>query len=274
MGRLLFALGLAGLASQAFAADLTVLQPPTPYVPAYPTYVRWEGFYVGGQLAAGEANADFTHATQPLLALALRNLTLENEQRPSQWQVLGSGNAKGTGFGAYAGYNLQFDDAVVGWDFSYTHTSFNVQPQSFPIGRLTPVLSNGRQYSLVLSGSGSMPIEDVATLRARLGWVAGYFMPYATLGLAIGRADPAVSVTCLCQEINPGPPQSVIDFSFTQTQARNFAILFGFAGGGGFEVALTRNLIGRLEYEYIQWSPVTQITSHINIGRLGLGYKF
>ena len=80
------ALVLLGLASPAVAADLDLdvlrgaetVAPPTLTVgPA--TFTRWSGFYVGGQIGYSDANADFSNATQPGLAYALRNTALENE---------------------------------------------------------------------------------------------------------------------------------------------------------------------------------------------------
>jgi outer membrane immunogenic protein len=272
------ALGLIGLAGQAFAADLPDFPPiphePTAYMPAFPAYFRWEGFYFGGQVTGGDAHADFTSATEPLLALQFRILTLEQEQHPSTWQVLGPSDAHAAGLGGYLGYNAQWDNAVVGVEFNYTRTSLDVISPNFPIARLTPALSNGAQYDVILSGSGSLRIHDVGTLRARFGWVIDNFMPYATIGFAAGSADVALSVTCGCvQRANP-PAIPQVDFSFTTAVPKDQALLFGFAGGGGLDVALTTHVFARAEYEYIQFAPVSRIMSHIHMGRAGIGLKF
>jgi outer membrane immunogenic protein len=273
------ALGLLGLAGQALAADLPDFPPiphdPNAYMPAFPTYFRWEGFYFGGQLALASAHGDFTSTTQPLLAQAFRVLTLEEEEHPSMWQVLGETDTGSAGVGGYLGYNVQWDNAVIGVEFNYTHLDLNLISPNFPIARLTPNLSNGAQYGVSLSGSGTMRIDDVATARARFGWVADNFMPYLTMGLAAGRADFSVSVTCGCiQEANANPPVPQVDFSFTTFVGKNQAFLFGYSGGGGLDVALTAHLFARLDYEYIQFMPVSHITSHINMGRAGIGLKF
>jgi opacity protein-like surface antigen len=104
-------------------------------------------------------------------------------------------------------------------------------------------------------------------------------MPYITVGAAAGRADLALSVSCSCQQVTPNPnnpnlPPSVIDFSFTQGQSKNAAYLFGYTGGFGVDFALTQNIFARAEYEYIAWSPVWAISSHVQFGRVGLGAKF
>jgi len=269
MRRLALALGLLGLAGGASAADLPIAQEPIAYVPGFPSYFPWQGFYLGGQLTGADGHADFASATQPLLALMFRNLTLESDQHPSNWQVLGSSDARAAGFGGFAGYNVQFENAIVGVEFNLTHTNLTVNAPVFPIGRQTPTLSNGSSYTVVLTGSGTMQFHDVGTLRARFGWVVDNFVPYATLGLAAGRADIDVSVTCFCVQQTP-----LANFSFTQSMSKSDAFLLGFAGGFGVDVALTRNLFGRAEYEYIQFPPVSAITSHINSARVGLGLKF
>jgi opacity protein-like surface antigen len=278
---LLPALGLIGLLSPAFAADyaLPTLRGTETFVPAYPTYFGWDGFYAGGHLAYGNANADFTNSTQPLLALALRNLTFEQEFRPSGIQVLGVSDVRGAGLGGFVGYNVQYDNAILGFEFNYTHMDFTAGAPDYPIGRLTGALSNGKQYNFLLTGNGTVHTTDAGVFRLRAGYVAGSFMPYLTLGLAAGRADLALSVSCACQEVTPNPnnpnaPLGVIDFSFTQGQSKDSAYLFGWAGGGGLDFALTQYIFARAEYEYIQWSPVWRITSHLQFGRVGLGVRF
>jgi outer membrane immunogenic protein len=278
---LLPALGLMGLSSPAFAADyeLPTLRGAQTFVPAYPTYSSWNGFYAGGQLTYGNANADFTNSTQSLLAFTLRDLVFESEAQPSAIPVLGTANTGAAGLGGFVGYNLQFDNAVVGLEFNYTHTNFNAVAPDSPIGRLTGALSNGKQYNFYLTANGTMNTTDVGVLRARAGYVAGNFMPYITIGAAVGRANLALSVSCSCQEITPADPSrnlpaSFIDFSFTQGQSRNAVYLFGYAGGLGVDFALTQNIFARAEYEYIQWSPIWQISSHLQMARVGLGVKF
>jgi outer membrane immunogenic protein len=271
-------LGLIGLASRAYAADygLPVLRPSSTFVPASPTYFRWEGPYVGGQLTYGNANADFTTATQQPIAFSLRQTALQAQAMPSTWQVLGPVDTGSAGFGAFAGYNMQWADAIVGLEFNYTHSSFNAIASSSPLERVVGV--NGNTYDVFLTASGSMQVQDFATLRARFGWAIDHFMPYVTLGLAGGRADMALSTTVSGTQTgpNPNPPPAilVVPFSFTDGRAKNSAFLLGYAGGAGLEVALTRSVFARAEYEYIQWSPLWQISSHLHMGRVGVGFKF
>lgn len=97
--------GPVGLLSPAFAADyeLPTLRGSEMFVPASPTYFSWHGFYAGGQLSYTSANADFSGATQPLIAFSLRELALEAVAAPDQWPVLGTRATGAAGFGGFLG---------------------------------------------------------------------------------------------------------------------------------------------------------------------------
>jgi outer membrane immunogenic protein len=281
----LAALGLIGLLSPAFAADyeLPNLRGSQTFVPAFPTYFNWQGFYAGGQLTYSSASTNFSAAPQPLIAFSLRELALEAIATPDKWQVLGSRDTGAAGFGGFIGYNIQWDNAIIGLEFNYTHSSLNSVAPHSPLERV--VGANGLIYDVVLDASGSVHISDFATTRTRLGWAIGNFMPYATLGFAFGRADLAVSSIVFgtqtdpgTQVPNPNPPPAtipqVVPFLFTQSQSKNGAYLYGYSGGAGLEFALTNNIFARGEYEYIQWQRFWVITSSMHNFRAGLGVKF
>jgi opacity protein-like surface antigen len=97
-------------------------------------------------------------------------------------------------------------------------------------------------------------------------------MPYGTIGLAFGRADIALSTSVFDAVANGNVV--VAQFLFTQSQAKSQAFIYGFSGGLGLEVALTPNIFGRADYEYIQWQRFWQIASGLHNARLGLGVRF
>ncbi|HEY6257809.1 MAG TPA: outer membrane beta-barrel protein [Xanthobacteraceae bacterium] len=276
MRRLLAVLGLIALVSPASAADydLPTLRGTETFVPAFPTYSHWDGFYFGGQLSYGNAQANFTSSTQPLFAIPLRELALESEVGVSGFQLLGPVETGAGGVGGFVGYNAQFDQAIIGLEFSYIHSNFDMVAPNFPIGRQTGRLSNGFAYRFVLDGSGSLRLTDIGELRVRAGYAMGAFMPYVMFGLASGRADLALQVSCSCQELTPPTNFVDADFSFASGQAKSSAYLWGYSGGTGLEWALTQSIFARADYEYIQWSPITRITSHLNIAHLGFGVRF
>lgn len=275
--------GLTGLLSPALAADYdmpTLRGTQSQFIPAFPRYSNWEGFYVGGHVGYGDSHDDFAGATQPLLALQLRNLTFQNETNVAATQILGAGDSGSVGLGGFVGYNWQFDSTVLGFEFNYTHTNFSVVAPDYPIARNTGALSNKLEYNYALTASGSMRTTDVGLLQARAGYiVADRFLPFITWGLAVGRADEAVSVSCSCQELAPNganPPvySEDADFSFTVGNNKTAGYLLGYTVGAGLDVALTPNIFARSDYQYVEWSHFYGINSHVQMVHAGLGLKF
>jgi outer membrane immunogenic protein len=279
-----FALMLAPsalLAPRAFAADLDMdtLRGPLTVGPA--AFTRWAGFYAGGQFSYSSGNVDFSHATQPLVSYTLRNTTLENEINPSEWSVLGNGSAQHSGFGAFAGYNTQWQDLIIGVEANYTHTPFSAVATSTPISRI--VTAGGIPYAVTITGTGSVQFSDLGSVRARMGYVLGNFLPYGFVGLALGRASYTVSaqVTGEFNQASGGTVPCTVDNvsclsldSPASSESKTSALLYGFAIGGGVDVALTQNIFGRAEYEYTQFAPLAGITTAISSVRVGGGLKF
>jgi len=282
MRRLLAALGLIVAISDAFAGDLMLptLRGSDNLVPGNPTYPRWSGFYAGGQVGIGLANMDFAGATRGLIAFSLRELALENEQHPSTWQVLEKADTKASSIGGFVGYNTRFDDVILGLDFNYNRASFNANAPISPIGRITS--AGGNTYLVNLTGSASLHITDVAGLRARAGYAVGNFLPYFTIGVAAGRADFARSATASGAENPPtGYPTVPCDplagctvFSFTRSEAKQGAFMYGWSMGGGIDMLVLPNVFVRAEFEYIAFTSIAEIKAAISTGRLGLGVKF
>ena len=272
------------LTPRAFAGDLDVLR-GTESVGAA-TFPRWSGFYFGGQVNYSDGNADFSHATTPLVSFSLRQLALEQQQQPSAWTVLGKGDSHASGFGGFVGYNTQWQDLVLSLEANYSHSPFTVTAASLPIGRVVPVGSD--LDSVNLSGTGTMEITDYGSLRLRAGWIFDRFLPYGFGGLALGWGNYAVTSLVYGQQSSPNPPTiptalipcdpanvtTCVDYSYSNSTAKNGALFYGFSVGGGVDVSLASNILLRAEYEYIQFAPVAGITAAISSVRLGAGLKF
>ena len=262
--------------SQALAAAASAADPEMPwlrgstYEPGTPTYHRWSGFYAGAQLGYSGMQTDFSRATTSLVAFSLRTLALENEQHVSQWQVLGRTDTHFASYGVFLGYNMQWDDLVLGLEFNYNRGGATAVSPVSPMTR--GVAAGGNTYGVTLTGSGSLALIDYGTIRGRAGYVLGNYMPYAFAGLALGRADIARSATVSGTETTAN--NVVTPFSFTETDAKSGTFLTGFTLGAGLEVALLQNVFVRGEYEFIQFGATKEITANINTVRLGAGVKF
>jgi opacity protein-like surface antigen len=276
-------LAVLATASPAFAADLDldILRGSQPVGPG--TFTRWSGFYVGGQLSYGDANADFSGATQPLVAFSLRETTLESSDFVSTWPVLGRGGSDAVGYGGFVGYNTQWQDLVLGLEGNYTHTNFatsaSVSPLVGSAGRI--VSAGGSQYSVNLTGTGQLEITDYASLRARAGWVLGNFLPYGFAGLVIGTGNYNVTTEVYGYQNSATPayfPCAVgptcVPYDFSNSAGQNGALLYGFSVGGGLDWAVTQNIFLRGEFEYVQFAPIANIVASIVSARVGAGFKF
>jgi len=265
---------------RALADDFDMLRGSQTVGPA--TFTRWSGFYGGGQFNIGDANVDFSHATQPLIAFSLRELALENVQHPSEWPVLGGASNHATGFGGFVGYNTQWQDVIVGLEGNYTHTSFLATAISSPIPLSRVVSAGGSSYSVTITGTGMLNLTDYGTLRARAGYVLGNFLPYGFIGFAVGSANYAVTTRVSGQQNSASPftqpcddtLATCVDYDFSNSAGRNGALLYGGTVGLGLDWAITPNLFLRGEVEYLTFVPLANIDVSIINARVGAGVKF
>lgn len=208
------------LASTAQAADLAIMEPTT--FAAEPAGGSWEGFYIGvhGGYASGLADH------QPAIPVG-----------PG-----GNGfdiNVAGAFGGVQAGGNFYLSDTIVGGieaDLSLANITGS-----------TPGFGGTINYKVNWTGS----------VRARLGYDAGQFLPYVTGGVAFANATR----TTLASD--------------TQTYV-------GWTVGAGVEYAATDSLSLGLEYRYSDYGnktfatggtpPSIKLTDHQV--RIGLNYRF
>src|SRR5205807_9332699 len=102
-------------------------------------------------------------------------------------------------------------------------------------------------YGVTLTGTAAAKVKDMISLRGRVGWDGGDFMPYAFAGAAVGRMDVSRTVTSnvtlrqdstitdafgnvitIIGTTNPVPAQSQ-----TQSQHRTNNFVVGWTAGFG-----------------------------------------
>lgn len=271
-------------AAPAFAADMSALPWLSPAPESAPSAfgdpfvgfgmrtanaVDWRGFYIGGQFSYSDANANFSQSTQAPIAFSLRETTLENEFAPSNWPVLGTADHSAAGFGGFVGYNTEYlapnAKIVFGVEANYDQTSLSLIAPNSPLARVTPDGSN----AVSITASGSATDIDFGTLRARVGWAVGNFLPYGFAGLALGRADINIAETTTV--VQASPPGT---FVFPGVAGKDGEWLYGLAVGAGMDFALTNHVFVRGEYEYVQFQPVAGTDIFVNTVRAGAGIKF
>src|ERR1700753_233201 len=151
------------------------------------TRVNWEGFYIGGQGGLGTADMDFTGATKDVATKLLFDTAIQNAGDVTDWPFGGKVSVHGHGFGAFAGYNSQWEDVVLGLELSYMHGSFGGS-QSDSMSRIFTD-SNGTTDTATYQADGSVHLTAMASARLRAGYAWGIFLPYVFGGMALGQAD-------------------------------------------------------------------------------------
>jgi outer membrane immunogenic protein len=281
MRKVLLAAVMLSSVSAVHAADM----PDLPilrggFTDGVPSWVNWQGFYVGGQAGYGSSDENFNGSTSNMIAALIADNVIQ-EMGVAQWNLgLGKESARTSGFGGFTGYNWQWDDAVLGLEASYLHGSFGGTATATE-GPLTQgPLSDTFYHQVTATSASSISISDMATFRGRAGYAYGSFLPYAFGGFALGNADITRTATVYdhyaptfagAQASCSGstPP---ICYSLTATQAQHGHLIYGYSGGLGVDINLIGGLFLRAEWEYIRFTA--NIDTNINTVRAGLGYKF
>src|SRR5580700_7003762 len=193
MRKLLLVAVMFGAATGAQAADMPdFLRGSIPAGPA-PT-VDWRGFYVGAQGGYGSSDENFNGSTANMVGALIANNVIQ-QMGVAQWNLgLGKDSARAPGYGAFAGYNWQWDDVVAGLEMSYLHGSFGGKSSAFRELVSGSKLSDGSFHDVSVTSSSAIAISDMATFRARAGYAYGCFLPYAFAGFALGNANITRSV--------------------------------------------------------------------------------
>ncbi len=300
MRRLLLALGLIVLASDAFAQfDAPALRGSyQSYQPGVRSSMSWEGVYFGGQVGQTYKSVDLGNSGRSLLAYILRESILENHV--PNWTTLPSGSTGGTSYGGFIGYNWAWEEAIVGLEFNYNRTSLGAVSASDSLSRIITDNTGAPDghtytYDVTATTSASAKLVDYATFRARGGWQAGRFMPYGFVGVAVGRVDVSrtasvsgtftdtynvsTSVTDPISGLTTTVTTSVSNTSNLvlpgpQNESQTGAFAYGYAAGLGMDVAVLPNVFLRGEWEFVQFAPVKDTPIRLHTFRTGLGVRF
>jgi opacity protein-like surface antigen len=256
MRRLLLAAVICGTAQGAYAADMPDLPVLRGSYSEGLSTVRtvWQGYYIGGQASYGSV----TSKPSPSLNSDLQNKVLPAAGGTYPWQPLGPASANDTGWGAFFGYNSQWDDVVVGIEGNYIHSGLNAVTSS------TGYSSPGVIPAMTATSNATIRSTDFGSARLRAGYIIDCFLPYMFIGGGMGSqtVDRSVDAT----------PKPYMALPNLQTSATKTSLVYGYSAGVGVDVMLMAGLFLRAEYEYQR--VTSTIESNINSARVGIGYKF
>ncbi len=265
------------LPSGAVAADLDILRGPVTVGPQ--GYPNWSGVYGGGQIGADFNGVDFRKAATPYLDVIsgldanFNGIPLNNFPR------LSAVNTTTLSYGAFVGYNFQFEDAVVGLELNVNRSMLNAsisdsQSHSYFVN------ANNAVYATTfnVNTNAAAAITTYGTVRTRFGWAFHNFLPYVFGGLSVAEVNASSSVdvnyfgVLAVTPTQPAPPTIGGDWAFSdQSHGKPH---YGFDVGTGVDFAVTQNLFMRGEVEYIQFGSPNGIRLSAASARLGAGVKF
>lgn len=215
--------------TNAQAADMPVKAPyaPVPYAPAA---YSWNGFYVGGNVGYGWAHWSATATVGGASASAGEDLN----------GILG---------GVQVGYNWQL-------------------PSNLVLGVEGDIQATGQSHSRSATVGGVALTEKdqityFATVRGRLGYAMGQYMPFITGGWGYGQLKNTLTVA---------------GASFSTSNSHSAWVV-----GAGVEGAAWQNWTWKVEYLYLDTGSFTNnypggiaLKSKVtdNIVRVGLNYHF
>jgi opacity protein-like surface antigen len=251
MRRFLLVAVMCGAASVAQAADM----PDLPFLRGSFTdgltsaRVNWQGFYVGGQASYGST-------TSKLAPSANSDLQATFPAGIYNWVSLPQPHSNTTGFGAFAGYNSQWDDVVLGLEANYIHDGIRSISDSMGV-----VYNPDLSFQSLTHSNAAVKLSDFGSLRIRAGYVMGCFLPYAFAGTGLGSQTVDRTISAYPYPVLPGT-----------SAASKTKLVYGYSAGVGVDVMLVGGLFMRAEYEYRR--VTSDIETNINTVRAGLGYKF
>lgn len=273
------------LPSAAFAADWDVLRGPEPVGP--PSVTNWTGLYGGAQYGADFDGVDYRKVAQPYISTISALDANFNGIPLSNFPKLSALDTTKATYGAFVGYNFQFEDVVLGLELNYNRGSLNSSMTDSESHNYFQN-ANGTLYDATynVSTSAAAAITNYGTVRGRVGWAFQNFLPYAFGGLSIAQvnASSSVNVNYCGQEspyscVNPPPastppPPAPIGGSWTLSDHSHGKLYYGYVFGVGVDYAITQHMFVRGEVEYIEFGSPDGIRLSDASARVGAGVRF
>jgi outer membrane immunogenic protein len=280
---------LIAMACPALAADyddswlrgsqvIGTAPPPPPRL-----YRIWAGVYGGAQVAEDFHGVDFRGVPSPSIASAANQdqiLAGLGDALPGM-PALPSYNTKGPTYGGFLGYNWQIDDMVFGFELNANRSALNGYASNTAT-RNYIVTSGGYTYApttVNVTTSATADMSTYGTLRGRVGWALGNFLPYLVAGVSFAQIDTTRHVdinyfgVCVPQPPNPCPNITIGgDYPFSDASHGKYIAGFDAALGVGYLV--TQNIFTRAEVEYLHLGTPNDIRLSTVSARVALGLKY
>lgn len=235
--------------------------------------VDWAGVYGGVHAGITSVQADHRSLAGPLADSAMPNAGVHKTLLRETINFKDT-NKAGVTYGGFVGINWVWDDVVLGVETDYTRTSFKSTSTFGPYSLYRD--SGTDRYGVTSTSTSRAKVSDIMTLRGRLGWAAGMFMPYLTAGVAFANVDAraTTSGTWYTQSLLVPAAYPTVNGTFNGVVGRR-GITYGAALGAGVDMQLLPGTFTRVEWQYVQLASGGQRPNiSINTARVAGGIKF
>jgi outer membrane immunogenic protein len=254
-------------------------------VPAPPPrlYRIWAGVYGGVQVGEDWRGVDFRNAPSNAIASVQnqdKNLFGLGAALPGM-PLLPVLNTKGVSYGGFLGYNWQLDDVVFGVELNSNRSALNATARNVA-SRNYIITSGGYIFAptaVNVTSAATADMSTYSTVRGRLGWAMGNFLPYLVAGVAFAQIDTSRIVdinyhgACVPQPPAQCPNVTIGgDYPFRDVSHGKYVL--GFDAALGMDYMLTKNVFTRGEVEYLQLGTPNSIKINTVSARVGLGLKY
>lgn len=276
-GGIALALALATLgfgSGRAFAADYLRGAYAGEQEPRAATGPDWAGVY--GGIHAGYTAAQVNASAQ---GGALANNALPNTVITStvaSMVSLREVKKMGTSYGGFVGVNWLWDDVVLGVEADYTRSSINASASASQSRTFRPAATTD-EYDITVNSNSRSRLTDWGTIRGRVGYAAGYFMPFVTAGLAIANVESRSTATGTWTryDVSAPPARTFVSNGLINGVVNFRGVTYGAALGAGVDMQFLPNTFVRAEWQYILLaSGGSRPEIAINAARVAGGVKF
>ncbi len=260
--------------------DIGAAPPPPPRL-----YRIWAGVYGGVQVGEDFHGIDFRNVSSAQIASAISQdgiLTALANSLPGM-PILPQINTNGPSYGGFLGYNWQIDDVVFGTELNANRSALHQTTYS-SVTRSYVVTSGGYLYApttVNVNNSGTVDMSDYFTLRGRVGWAFGNFLPYLVAGVSFAQIDSSQYAdinyvgTCVSQPTTPCPTANFkVGGNYPFYSVSHGKYILGFDTALGMDYMLTKYAFLRGEVEYLQLGTPSDIRLNTVSARFALGLKY
>jgi outer membrane immunogenic protein len=251
-------------------------------------YRIWTGVYGGAQVGEDWHGVDFRQLPTSQLQNVINQDAILNSISAAlpNMQDLPQINTRGPSYGGFVGYNWQIDDVVFGAELNANRSALH-QSASSTVSRNYIITSGGNTYAptnVTVAGSGTVDMSTYGTIRGRLGWAMGNFLPYMVAGVAFAQVDSSGLVDISYHGKNVTPPNCNVavpvvicpnigaNYPFANVSHGKYEL--GWDAALGLDYMMTRNVFLRGEVEYLWLGTPNNIRLNTLSARTAVGLRF